>query len=53
MEKVYSITRILEKPENYILDQDHHVHLANQTRTFDWQFVAEMMFLEKLKKEGF
>ena len=47
-ELVYSKTRILTKPKNYILDQDHHVHLANQTISFDWQFYAEMLFLEKI-----
>ena len=51
LEKVYGQTRILEKPENYILDQDHHVHLANQSTNFDWQFYAELLFLEKLEKE--
>ncbi|MCK5102137.1 MAG: glycoside hydrolase family 20, partial [Cyclobacteriaceae bacterium] len=30
-ELVYGETRILTKPENYILDQDHHAHLANQS----------------------
>ncbi|WP_036195398.1 glycoside hydrolase family 20 zincin-like fold domain-containing protein [Maribacter antarcticus] len=50
-ESVYAKTRILEKPENYKLDQDHHVHLANQSLNFDWQFKAEMLFFEKLEKE--
>lgn len=50
-EKVYGKTRILSKPENYILDQDHHSHLANQTVNFDWQFYAELLFLEKIEKE--
>lgn len=50
-ESVYAKTRILEKPENYILDQDHHVHLANQSLNFDWQFNAEILFFEKLEKE--
>ena len=50
-ESVYAKTRILEKPENYILDQDHHVHLANQSLNFDWQFKAETLFFEKLGKE--
>jgi hypothetical protein len=50
-EAVYAKTRILEKPANYILDQDHHVHLANQSLNFDWQFKAEMLFFEKLEKE--
>ena len=52
-EEVYSKTRILTKPENYILDQDHHVHMANQTLSFDWQFNAEILFLEKLANEDF
>tara|TARA_B100000575_G_scaffold254490_1_gene223714 strand:+ start:18875 stop:21001 length:2127 start_codon:yes stop_codon:yes gene_type:complete len=49
-EFVYSKTRILNKPESYILDQDHHYHPANQTKNFDWQFMAELIFLEKIKK---
>jgi len=52
VESVYGKTRILEKPEGYILDQDHHSHLANQSVNFDWQFYAEMLFLEKLEKIG-
>jgi hexosaminidase len=48
-ETVYSQTRRLEKPKNYILDQDHHRHPANQTRNFDWQFSAELFLLEKLE----
>ena len=50
-EYVYSKTRILEKPNDYILDQDHHNHPANQTKNFDWQFFSEIYFLEKLKKK--
>jgi len=50
-ETVYAKTRILEKPDNYILDQDHHEHLANQSLNFDWQFLAEMLFFEKLEQE--
>ena len=50
-ELVYGRTRILTKPDNYILDQDHHSHLANQTKSFDWQFYAEILFLEKIGKE--
>ena len=47
-EEVYSETRILNKPENYILDQDHHRHPANQTVNFDWQFTSELMLLQKI-----
>ena len=50
LEKIYGETRILTKPEDYILDQDHHSHLANQTISFDWQFMAEILFLEKIEK---
>jgi hypothetical protein len=48
MEEVYGKVRILEKPANYILDQDHHAHMGNQSKNFDWQFASEMLFLEKL-----
>ncbi len=50
-ELIYGITRILTKPEGYTLDQDHHSHLANQTISFDWQFFAEILFLEKIENE--
>lgn len=50
-ESMYSQTRILEKPNDYILDQDHHNHPANQSKNFDWQFFSEIFFLEKLKKK--
>lgn len=47
-EKVYSKTRILNKSENYILDQDHHRHTANQSINMDWQFIGELRLFEKL-----
>ncbi len=50
-ELVYGKTRKLTKPPDYILDQDHHAHLANQAISFDWQFYAEMLFLDKVEKE--
>lgn len=50
-EEVYGRTRILHKPEGYLLDQDHHYHMANQSINFDWQFWAEIYFLEKLSKQ--
>ncbi len=48
-EQVYSKTRILNKPEDYILDQDHHLHPANQSINFDWQFTSELMLIEKIQ----
>jgi hypothetical protein len=50
-EEVYARTRILNKPEGYILDQDHHLHMANQSLNFDWQFWSEIYFLEKLSEQ--
>ncbi|MEN8228678.1 MAG: glycoside hydrolase family 20 zincin-like fold domain-containing protein [Bacteroidota bacterium] len=50
LEQVYGETRILTKPRDYLLDQDHHRHLANQSRSFDWLFVAELLFLEKIER---
>ena len=48
-EEVYSKSRILNKPNDYILDQDHHRHPANQSVNFDWQFTAELMLINKIK----
>ena len=47
-EKVYSKTRIINKSDNYILDQDHHRHTANQSINMDWQFIGELKLFEKL-----
>ena len=47
-EKVYSKTRVINKSENYILDQDHHRHTANQSINMDWQFIGELKLFEKL-----
>lgn len=48
LEEVYGRTRVLNKPANYILDQDHHTHNANQSLNFDWQVYPEMLLMEKL-----
>jgi hypothetical protein len=51
LEAVYGKTRSLDKPADYILDQDHHRHLANQAVKFtDWQFYVEDLFLKKIKE---
>ena len=50
LEQVYRKSRVLDKPQDYILDQDHHNHPANQSINFDWQFMAELMALEKIEK---
>jgi len=51
VEQVYGQTRILTKPDDYILDQDHHLHLANQTLSLDWLFTAELFFFEKVDSQ--
>lgn len=51
LEQCYGQTRILTKPDGYVLDQDHHRHLANQSIGFDWQFAVELAFLEKLHQQ--
>ncbi|SOE23365.1 Glycosyl hydrolase family 20, catalytic domain [Spirosomataceae bacterium TFI 002] len=48
LEDVYGEQRILNKPSGYILDQDHHRHMANQSLNFDWQFKAEILMVEKV-----
>lgn len=50
VEAVYGQTRQLDKPADYIIDQDHHAHLANQALKFsDWQFKVEQMLVEKVQ----
>ena len=51
VEKTYAKTRLINKPKDYILDQDHHHHLANQSLNFDWQFRAEIRIFEKINSE--
>ena len=47
-ENVYSQTRILNNPDDYILDQNQHEHLANGTRNNDWMFVYELAMNERI-----
>ncbi len=49
-EDVYSMTRILNNPDDYLLDQNHHEHLANGTRNDDWMFVYELAMNEKINE---
>ena len=51
LEKTYSQTRQLNKSEEYLLDQDHHHHLANQSLNFDWQFMAEETYFKRIKDQ--
>ena len=49
-EDTYSMTRIINKPDNYLLDQNVHQHLANGTVNSDWMFVYELAMNEKLNE---
>lgn len=52
LETIYSKTRILNKPASDILNENKpHWHLANLSHNFDWQFMAEQLFLEKINLE--
>jgi hypothetical protein len=51
VEETYAQTRIISKPEDYLLDQDHHHHLANQSKSFDWQFYSELLMFEEINKQ--
>jgi hexosaminidase len=47
-ENVFSKTRILSNPDNYIPDQNQHEHLANGTNNSDWMFVYELALNKKI-----
>lgn len=49
-EAVFSQTRMLNNPEGYVLDQNHHNHLANGSNTSDWMFVYELAMNDKINK---
>jgi hypothetical protein len=49
-EDVYSMTRILNNPDDYMLDQNHHEHLANGTKNDDWMFVYELAMNKKINE---
>jgi len=50
-EDVFTRTRVLENPSDYLMDQNHHAHLANGTRTSDWMYVYELAINEKIKNQ--
>lgn len=48
-EEVYSATRFISNPQDYILDQNGHHHLANGTLNSDWMYVFELAMNRKLE----
>jgi hypothetical protein len=49
-EDVFSRTRILVNPEDYVLDANGHHHLANGTVNNDWMFVYELAMNDKINR---
>ncbi|MEJ7588681.1 MAG: glycoside hydrolase family 20 zincin-like fold domain-containing protein [Ferruginibacter sp.] len=47
-ETVFSKTRLLANPADYIPDQNHHHHLANGTNNSDWMYVYELAMNKKI-----
>ena len=50
-ENVTTRTRVLQNPQDYIADQNHHHHLANGTNTSDWMYVYELALNESIQKK--
>ncbi|MEO5998015.1 MAG: glycoside hydrolase family 20 zincin-like fold domain-containing protein [Chitinophagaceae bacterium] len=48
-EDVFSKTRILANPADYVPDQNHHHHLANGTNNSDWMYVYELAMNAKIE----
>lgn len=49
-ENIFSETRFLNNPEDYILDQNNDNMLANGVNTSSWMFVHELTLNEHIKK---
>jgi len=47
-ENVFSKTRMLSNPDDYVRDQNQHEHLANGTNNDDWMFVYELAINKKI-----
>ena len=47
-EDTFSKTRILNNPDDYLLDQNVHHHLANGSNRSDWMYVYELEMNRKL-----
>ncbi len=47
-EAIFSKTRLLNNPADYILDQNQHHHLANGTINSDWMYVYELAMNKKI-----
>jgi len=46
---VYGETRFLKNPPDYLLDQNHHTHLANRSNDSSWMFLFEIPFCQQVR----
>ncbi len=47
-EEIFSKTRILSKPDDYLIDSNYHHHLANATINSDWMYLYELAMNNKI-----
>lgn len=52
-ENIFTRSRVLHNPQDYLMDQNHHAHLANGTKNSDWMYVYELAMNEKIKESFF
>lgn len=50
LENMYSKTRFMQNPDDYLLDMNHHHHLAAKTNNSDWLYLYEIPMVENVKK---
>lgn len=48
LESVYSQTRFMRNPEGYMIDRNHHRHLAAMTNNSDWLYLYELPMIKKV-----
>lgn len=50
-EQLTTRTRVLQNPNDYVPDQNHHHHLANGTNNSDWMYVYELALNKSIQEK--
>jgi len=50
LEKVFAVTRIMDRPAGYKLDSNLHAHLASSTYNTDWMYWYELAMNKKVSE---
>jgi hypothetical protein len=50
LEKVFAVTRIMDRPAGYQLDSNLHAHLASSTYNTDWMYWYELAMNKKVSE---